>query len=85
MEVLNLLLTSDQTAVKNLLASYSSNETAKEHLLEALLTQNPYDVNVDYSNLEENETKKLVETLMFNLGLSIDDIKEIDSLEEYIE
>lgn len=85
MEVLNLLLTSDQEAVKNLLASYSSNEDAKERLLEALLVDNPYDIDIDYSDLQPNETKKLVEALMFNLGLSIDDINDIDNLEKIIE
>ena len=81
MEILNLLLTSDQQSVQNFLSSYSSNEIAKERLLEALLmSDNPYDINVDYEDVGENETKKLVRTLMFNLGLTIDDVNLLEDI-----
>lgn len=81
MEILNLLLTSDQQSVQNFLSSYSSNEIAKERLLEALLmSDNPYDINVDYEDIGENETKKLVRTLMFNLGLTIDDVDLLEDI-----
>lgn len=80
MELLNLLLTSDQKAVGNLLSSYSSNEDAKERLLEALTTGDPYDINVDLENIDKNENQKLIETLFFNLGIKLEDIDEEEVL-----
>ena len=80
MELLNLLLTSDQKAVGNLLSSYSSNEDAKERLLEALTTGDPYDINVDLENRDKNENQKLIETLFFNLGIKLEDIDEEEVL-----
>ena len=76
MEMLNLLLTSDQKGVGDMLGSYSNNEDAKNKLFEALLLGDPYDINVDLTDIGKNETQKLVDSLFFNLQLKIEDVDE---------
>lgn len=84
MEILNLLLTSDSKSLGQLLSSYSTNEDGKTELLKALLTRDPYDINVDLTDIDRNETQKLVDSLLFNLGLKLEDVKESEK-EEPIE
>ena len=63
MEILNLLLTGDQVALDRLLSSYSTNEDAKMQELYALTAGDPYDIDVDLSDVGRNETQKLADTL----------------------
>ena len=72
MELLNLLLISDPESIGHLLSSYSTNEIAKQELLRALLVNDPYDINVNMENIGRNETQKLVDSLLFNLGLKLE-------------
>lgn len=76
MEILNLELPSDSKSLGDLISSYSTNEVAKERLLEALLVGDPYDINVDLNDIGRNETQKLVDSLLFNLGLKLEDVEE---------
>ena len=82
MELLNMLLTSDSKTIGEVLESYSTNEVSKERLLMALLTGDPYDINLDTENIGRNETKKLVDTLFFNLGLKLEDVEDDEIIDE---
>lgn len=75
MEISNLSLTNEMGSIMDMLNSYSNNETNRRELIMQLLTGNPFDTNIDLSDVESG-TSKILRSLFTCLGLSIDDVEE---------
>lgn len=75
MELLNLLLTSNPDAVNKLLSSYSTNEEAKDDILLQLLTGDPFNTAIDLVLDDEAETKKMIDSLFYNLALEFEEVE----------
>ncbi|ALN97837.1 hypothetical protein Bp8pS_158 [Bacillus phage vB_BpuM-BpSp] len=72
MEISNLSLVNDMEPIMNMLNSYSNNKTNRRELITQLLTGNPFDPEIEYTDMESN-TSKILKALMTGLGLKIED------------
>jgi DNA-directed RNA polymerase beta subunit len=75
MEIPNLSLANDMDSIMDLLNSYSNNEENRRELAIALLTGNPFDVNVELSEVESS-TSKILNSLLTSIGYQIEDVEE---------
>jgi DNA-directed RNA polymerase beta subunit len=75
MEISNLSLTNEMDSIMHLLNAYSNNETNRREFIMQMLTGNPFDIDVELSNVESS-TSKILNALFTCLGLKIEDIED---------
>ena len=72
MEVTNLGLSGDNQPVKELLDSYANNTNMRQELIEAQLTTNPFDPEIEFSeNKDSNNNLKILNSFLASLGIEI--------------
>jgi DNA-directed RNA polymerase beta subunit len=72
MEISNLSLTNEMGSIMQLLNSYSNNETNRRELIMQLLTGNPFDIDIEHSDVKSS-TSKILNALFICLGLEIEE------------
>lgn len=70
-EVINSFLTEDKTAIKELLNSYGINEEDSYILENELLTGNPFDIDIEFSNTKSRPAK-IIDNFNYGMGIVLD-------------
>jgi DNA-directed RNA polymerase beta subunit len=71
MELTNLFISNDIKEVVRFMSTYSTNEADRHNLINALITQNIFNIDKVEKSDEDNRTKQILEVYLKNIGLTL--------------